>query len=214
MDKSRCPPKHRQGEASVTVVSARMPAWLRWSVSVLAVAAAVAATVVLLVINRWLSTPSRPVDMLFVSPTDVGLLASEQWENGPSSADGDLVVRRWQNVRTRANFEQSITTHMSGFGALYAYSAADPRANDRDDLGSGGVHDVPLDVTPAADQARIYCRQAVQPGRQEPCSRWVYWSRYGRYTIEVTYREPELDARRFSQIVQQVDTKIASALDG
>ncbi|MEU7875975.1 hypothetical protein [Dactylosporangium sp. NPDC049140] len=190
-----------------------MPAWLRWSV-VAAVAIAVVAAAGLVVVNRSLGGPRKPIETLFVPPTSVSLLASEQWENGPSLTDGDLVVRRWTNVRTRAYFEQSVTTHASGFGALYGYSAEDPRINDREDLSSGGVHDAPLDVALAADQARIYCRQAEQPGRREPCSRWVYWSRYGRYTIEVAYREPELDARRFSRMVQQVDANIAAALGG
>jgi hypothetical protein len=188
---------------------ARMPLWLRWSL-ISATALAVMVTLLLAVANRSLAGPRKPVETLFVAPTDVQMLAGEQWQEGQSLAEDNLMARRWHNVRTRTTFVQEVTAHTSGFGSLYDYTAADPRINDREDFGSEGVHDAALDVSLKADQARIYCRQG--DWSSEPCSGWVYWSRYGRYTIEIAYREPGLDAHRFAQIVEQIDAKIAATL--
>jgi hypothetical protein len=200
------------GRRGIVTGVARMPLWLRWSL-ISATALAVMVTVLLAVANRSLAGPRKPVETLFVPPTDVQMLAGEQWQEGQSLAEDSLMVRRWQNVRTRTTFVQEVTTHTSGFGSLYDYTAADPRINDREDFGNEGVHDASLDVTLKADQARIYCRQLIQGGRSsDTCSGWVYWSRYGRYTIEIAYHEPGLDAHRFTQIVEQIDAKIAATL--
>ncbi|MER7273118.1 hypothetical protein ABT369_01540 [Dactylosporangium sp. NPDC000244] len=136
-------------------------------------------------------------------------------KDGPSRDAGALAVRRWQPVeRPRDELEQAITVHRSGFAALYGYYAGDPRINDREDFGDGSVHDAPLAVGVEADQALIYCREIPQPGRPGSCGGWVYWARYGSYTVKMFYREPGLDAGRFSRIAGQFDAKVARFLAG
>ena len=196
----------------MNIASVRIPPKLRLLTLVLAVVVLVAG--VMAIVDSSLGGPRRPVDALFVYPGDIDLLSGDQWEEKPSLLAGEQVVRRWMNVRTRAYFEQSVIVHSRGFAALYGYFAEDPRINDREDLGKGSVRDARLEVSVAADQSGIYCRQAEQHSREEPCSRWIYWSRYGIYTIEIDYREPGLDSTRFSQIIRRVDMKVSSVLNG
>ncbi|WP_433607923.1 hypothetical protein ACQP2P_34080 [Dactylosporangium sp. CA-139114] len=192
----------------------RVPGWVRWTALAVAVLAALAALAAITA-NRIRSGPGRPAEGLFVPPAGIEALADQRWENGRSFDHGPLAVRRWQKVeRPRDELEQSITVHRSGYAALYGFSASDPRINDREDFGDENVHDAPLAVGVEADQALIYCRGIPQPGRRDSCAGWVYWARYGSYTVKMCYREPGLDAGRFSRIAGQFDAKIARFLAG
>lgn len=182
---------------------------VRWLVAALVVATVLAGAAV--VVHRLQAGHRAPLDALLVPPSTIDLLSGEQWQEDSARAVGGELTRQWINARSRDRFVQSIIEHSGGITARYGYSAEDPRINDREDFGPEGVRETPLGVPVSADQSLIYC---LVTGRQnEPCSLWVYWSRYGLYTVKIYYREPGLDAARFAEIVKIVDARISAVLD-
>jgi hypothetical protein len=189
----------------------------RFLIVVVAVAACATATATWLITRRDGPADDRPVvgvDRLLLTAPPPGLDDDPaQWTVERTWSYPDLgasnLVRRWSAGGRAPELTQTVARYPDAADARRALRADDPAEQAARQF-SGRPTRADPGVRLSSSEATVSCAAADRAG----CKIWVYWARYGQYTVGLDYTSVDapVPLGRFAAHVAAVDQHITAAL--